>query len=281
MAGKTKKELLLPAQGMDLQASLFCGQTFSWQKQGDNQFAGAVAGQAVLARQQGDSLRLTRLDNGDFTVEERAFWHQYFALDLDYGAIQKKLQRHGLLAQCVQDNAGIRVLRQPFFETLLSFIISQNNHIPRIVGIVQRLQTHFGPLLAPGMYGFPAPQTLAERTVEDLACLRAGFRAKYLLDAARKVAAGQVVPQAMADMDNQQARAYLCQIAGVGPKVADCVLLFSLGRWDIVPMDVWMKRALHTYFKGKMPACSRGYEGIAQQYIFHWVRQRAAEKGGN
>ncbi len=176
---------------------------------------------------------------------------------------------------------GIRVLRQPFFETVLSFIISQNNHIPRITGIVQRLREHFGSQLAPGLFAFPAPEVLAALEPDDLAPLRAGFRAKYMIDAAKKIAEGTVNEKIMQSLSDQEARAHLKQIYGVGDKVADCVLLFSQGRFNTVPMDVWMKRALAAFFPSGYPDEVLPYGGIAQQFTFNWARAHLNEKAKN
>ena len=197
----------------------------------------------------------------------------YFALDMDYPALLERFcSGSKRLAACVEHSPGIRVLRQPFFETLCCFIISQNNNIPRIAAITGRLCRGLGEPLANGLYSFPAPEVLAAREPEDLAFLRAGWRAGYLIDAARKVASGQVSEAALASLSDAEARALLTTIKGVGPKVADCVLLYSLSRWSVVPMDVWMKRAMARLFPRGAPVCCRPYQGIAQQFIFDYAR---------
>lgn len=279
MADFANTPLALPAKGMNLEQTLFCGQSFSWQRREDGCFAGVAAGHPLLLRQQGDTLLLTLPGGGSFTAEELAFWRHYFALDADYAALQARFSKHKKLAACVACFPGIRVLRQPFFETLLAFIISQNNHIPRITGIVQRLCAGFGRQLAPGLYDFPTPQQLAGLTPQALAPLRAGFRAGYLIDAAQKVAQGVVREDELRGLDNAQAREVLMRIKGVGPKVADCVLLFALEREDVAPMDVWMKRAMTSLFPRGMPAACKGKEGIAQQYIFFWAREHLPPSG--
>lgn len=283
MAEYAKDELVLSAGGMDLAATLFCGQSFSWRQEEEPPgkpagFIGVAGGRSVVAAQQGEALLLRRLDGEGFAPEDRAFWYHYFALDCDYTALQNAFCTSKALGRCVLAAPGIRVLRQPFFETLLSFIISQNNHIQRISGIVTRLRELCGPRLPGGEYGFPSPQQLAAFTVEELAPLRAGFRSKYLLDAAQRVVAGQVEEASLRALPDEEARALLCTIKGVGPKVADCVLLFGLGRSHIVPMDVWMNRAMKQLFPRGMPRCAKGNEGIAQQYIFHWARENLDNK---
>lgn len=275
MADLANNGLAWPAGGLDLATTLFCGQTFSWADNGDDSYTGVAAGRAARVWQQGDTLHVRPL--GRPAPEDEAFWRHYFALDEDYAAWTARFAAHPVLKQCVDSSPGIRVLNQPFFDTLLSFIISANNNIPRITGIVERLRTGFGPPLAPGVHGFPAPESLAGLAVEDLAGLRAGFRAKYLLDAARRVAAGEVNEEELRALPTAQAREKLKQVYGVGDKVADCVLLFGLSRKEVAPMDVWMRRAVQRYFGGQLPACAKGGEGIAQQYIFHWARMQGHE----
>lgn len=271
MAGITKS-YKVAADGMDLEATLFCGQSFAWQRQEDGLFAGVAGTRGLLAAQQGDELILSNPGGGTLSDEDLAFWRNYFDLDRDYGALLDRFRGDGALAACVAHAGGIRVLRQPFWDTLLSFLLSQNNHIPRITAIAKRLREEFGEALPGGLHAFPAPERLAPLAVEDLAGLQAGYRAKYLLDAARRVAGGQLSGQALAALSDSAAREMLMAISGVGPKVADCVLLYGLGRRDVVPMDVWIKRAMDRLFPGGMPSCAAGEAGLAQQYIFCWAR---------
>ena len=255
-------------RGMDLDATLGCGQTFLWRPLESGGWSGVAAGRAVTARMEGAALILDGAKE-----EDRAFWENYFALDMDYPALLERFCAGSKrLAACVEHSPGIRVLRQPFFETLCCFIISQNNNIPRIAAITGRLCEGLGRELPGGRFSFPAPEALAAREPEDLAFLRAGWRAEYLIDAARKVASGQVSEAELAALPDAEARALLMTVKGVGPKVADCVLLYSLSRWSVVPMDVWMKRAMARLFPRGAPVCCRPYEGIAQQFIYAYAR---------
>lgn len=265
--------LSLPMEDFDLPGTLFCGQSFSWEDLGNGHYLGVAGSRAVRAHMDGTQLVLSPLAPQTLTPEDEVFWRRYFATDIDYVALADIFSRDDTLAQCLDHAQGLRVLRQPFFDTLLSFIISQNNHIPRITAIAKRLRETFGSEIAPGVYGFPTPERLASLSVEDLAPLRAGFRGKYLIDAARKVASGIVSEEMLATLSDDDARKHLMAIHGVGPKVADCVLLYSQGRNAIIPMDVWMKRAMAKAFPEGMPKEAKGYEGIAQQYIFCWARE--------
>lgn len=253
--------------GLELDSTLDCGQCFRWSRTPVG-WAGVVDGRSVLARMEGDTLLLEGPDE-----TERDFWSRYFALDVDYPALLARYQAgNRQLAACVAENPGIRVLRQPFFETLCTFILSQNNNIPRIRGLVERLCALCGSPLESGQYAFPTPEQLAACTEEQLATLRAGWRAAYLADAAQKVLGPLPGPETLAALPLADARAALMTIHGVGPKVADCTLLYGLGRWDAFPLDVWMKRAMAQLFPRGIPVCCRGTQGIAQQFIFAYAR---------
>ena len=171
---------------------------------------------------------------------------------------------------------GIRVLNQEPWETLCSFIISQNNNIKRIKGIIARLCENFGNETENG-YTFPAPEKLACLTPEDLSELRAGFRAKYIIDAAQKVTSGEVDLKKLRNLSTDEARAELMKIKGVGPKVADCALLFSHKHISAFPKDVWIKRAMQVLFRGDLPEIAKPYAGIVQQYIFFYARETRLE----
>lgn len=253
--------------GLELDSTLDCGQCFRWSRTPAG-WAGVVDGRSVLARMEGDTLLLEGPDE-----TERDFWIRYFALDVDYPALLARYQAgNRRLAACVAENPGIRVLRQPFFETLCTFILSQNNNIPRIRGLVERLCALCGSPLENGQHAFPTPEQLAACTEEQLATLRAGWRAGYLADATQKVLGPLPGPEALTALPLADAQAALMTIHGVGPKVADCTLLYGLGRWDAFPLDVWMKRAMAQLFPRGIPVCCRGTQGIAQQFIFAYAR---------
>ncbi len=259
----------LDAKGLDLQSTLFCGQSFSWQALDDGRYQGVAGGYAARLTQTNDCIEVQPLTP---QADAADFWRRYLALDDDYAALHATFKEDTQLHRCVSYCSGIRVLRQPFFDTLLSFIISQNNNLTRIRQITDRLRARFGEEIAEGIHRFPTAEKLAALHEEDLKELKAGFRARYLIDAAQKVASGSVTEEKLQSLNDDDARKLLCTIVGVGPKVADCVLLFSLGRDAIAPMDVWMKRAVKELFGGALPPQAKGYEGIAQQYIFWYAK---------
>lgn len=259
--------------GFDPDVTFASGQCFRWKQENDG-WHGVAEGRCVTVLRRQDALIVTGAAEID-----RQFWKNYLALDLDYSALLERFcRRSRRLAACVEAAPGLRVLRQPFFETLITFIISQNNNIPRIRGIVERLCQCCGAPLENGQYAFPSPDQLAARTSESLEILRAGWRVEYILDAARRVAEGSLCEEQLRAMPFEEARARLMTVRGVGPKVADCTLLYGLGCWQAAPMDVWMKRAMRTLFPRGFPRCCRGWEGIAQQYIFEYARRHPLDK---
>ena len=249
---------------------LDCGQCFRWlPEDGDiSRWSGIALGKRLTIQQLGEEDFLFHNTN-EREFQER--WVSYFDLETDYGSLKTALCSDPIMAEATTYAPGIRVLRQDGWEALCTFIISQNNNIKRIRGIVERLCESFGEPIDGG-FDFPTAERMAQLTPEDLAPLRSGFRAKYLLDAAKKVSEGIVDLSAIPSMSYEEAQAHLRQIHGVGPKVADCTLLFGFYRLDAFPMDVWMKRAMATLYPDGLPEKILPYRGIAQQYLFHYAR---------
>lgn len=273
--------LLLPRQpDFSLPDILDCGQCFRfWAVEDPDAPSGSQTYEGVAL---GRYLRLRRDSDGnvlfyDTTLEEfERLWRRYFDLDTDYCAIKASLSRDPVLKEAAAWAPGIRILRQDGWEALCCFILSQNNNIARIKGIVDRFCQGFGSPI--GTFGgqerfaFPTPQQLQGVTAEDLAPLRAGFRAKYLADAVAKVNAGQIRLEELPVLPIDDARQQLQQIHGVGPKVAECALLYGFGRMECFPLDVWMKRVMAQLLPQGLPDCAQDCAGIAQQYLFHYAR---------
>lgn len=270
--------LLTGVEAFSLEDTLDCGQCFVFFRLPDGGFAGTAGGHAAVLHQDGDRVTLEGVTPGEYT----AFWRRYLGLEEDYAAIRRSFIADEGLARCVRYAPGIRVLRQPAWEALVCFILSQNNNVKRIQGIVSRLCSGFGRQVgeAPDgrpLYAFPPAEALAGLDEAALAPLRSGWRAGYVLDAARKVAEGRINLDRIAALPLEEAREALRTIHGVGPKVADCVLLYGMGRYAAFPLDVWMKRAMAELFPGRTPADFGPYAGIAQQYIFHYCRSHPLE----
>lgn len=251
-----------------LSQTLLCGQCFRWSENADGTFCGVVKGEFATVSYIDGTLSIDTALQSD-----RAFWQDYFDLSLDYMSIKEKLSlMHPVLCEASAYAGGIRILRQEPFEALISFIISQNNNISRIKGIVERLCENFGEPIDDTHFAFPTAERLASLTVDDLSVIRAGFRNRYIIDAAKKVQSGEIDLEKLRDMEYSDAQKELMKIVGVGTKVADCVLLYGLHRLESFPLDVWMKRALSVLFDGMKGDEFGEHGGIAQQYIFHYSR---------
>ena len=255
-------------QPFNLRETLNCGQCFRFEEAADGVFFGVVKNKLIKVKEENDKIIFY-----DTTKEEYdSLLHDYFDFGRDYEAINLSIVGNELLTKIIESEKGIRILKQDPFEALISFIISANNNIPRIKAIVSRLCESYGEKIEGG-YTFPTPSVLANKTPEELSHLRAGFRAKYIIDAAKKVTSGEVVLEEIYGMPLDAAREKLKTILGVGDKVADCTLLFGFQKLDAFPKDVWIKRAMEMYFPCGLPKTAEKYMGIVQQYIFNYVRK--------
>ncbi len=260
--------LLLTEEEFDLENTFECGQCFRWEKQPDGSYSGIVLGHELSVSVSDGHLTIS--DSGQDNMND--IWRDYFDLGTSYTDIRAELKENCPSLGCAVDSiSGIRILRQDPWETLISFIISQNNNIPRIKGIIKRLCESFGEPCGSG-YSFPEASVIAGLSPEELAPLRAGFRAKYILDAAGKVASGQIELEALRSASTEEIRQTLMTIKGVGVKVAECVVLYGFHRTEAFPVDVWIKKALGTLFSGITPEMLGSSAGIAQQYIYHYCR---------
>ena len=256
-----------------LSQTLDCGQAFRWQMISENLWHGVARGKYLKIGCDNEVVTLYNTSIDDF----QNIWRNYFDLDRNYTEIITSISNNETLKKASSFADGIRILNQDPWEALCSFIISQNNNIPRIKGIIERLCNGFGEKINDSFFSFPTAEKIASLTLEDLAPLRSGFRAKYILDAAKKVASGELKLEPLRTMNIDLARAELMKIYGVGAKVADCALLFGLGHMDAFPRDVWIKKAIEKLFGGELPEEALSYAGIVQQYIFFYARSTKLE----
>ncbi len=247
-----------------------CGQAFRWVKAVDGSWTGIVGRKKLRVSKQGNDIILFNTTFKEFND----IWKRYFDIDRDYGSIIQTISSDPTLKAAAEFGGGIRILVQDPWETICSFIISQNNNIPRIKGIIDKLCTNFGECID-DYYTFPSAEKVSKLTLEELSVIKSGFRAKYILDAAQKIASNQIDLSKLYDCDIAEAREELMKIKGVGPKVCDCALLFAFARIEAFPIDVWIKRALNEMFGGELPEVANGYAGIVQQYIFHYARNNS------
>ena len=251
-----------------------CGQCFRFNKEADGSYCGVAGGKYIKLSQTGDTLTVFNSSLKDFNN----LWYDYFDLQFDYNACIDSFSFDETLKKASEYAKGIRILHQNHWETLCSFIISQNNNIPRIKKIIESLCETYGDKVftdptGKNYFSFPSPEKILEAGEQKIFDLKTGFRAKYIIDAAKKVCDGTVDLKKIEDIDTETALETLCSIKGVGPKVASCVLLFSFRKYDCFPIDVWVKKILAKYypdFSGK--EYFGEYAGIAQQYLFYYER---------
>lgn len=250
----------------NLALTLDCGQAFRWTEK-DGKWHGVAFGKPLVVFEKENKI-VFECSQEDF----ENIWKKYFDLDYNYKKVLDNYDDE-YLKSAISEYNGIRILQQEPWEALCSFIISANNNIPRIKGIIHRLCEEFG-VGESGIKAFPSAETLAKLTVDDLAPLRSGFRAKYIIDAAQKVANGTVDLAKIYDEPIEFGREELQKIKGVGAKVAECTLLYGFHKLDAFPVDVWVKRIMAELYPEGLPQCTKGTEGIAQQYLFHWRRMK-------
>ncbi len=259
--------ILKGVECLSLPLTLDCGEAFRWAEQEDGSWSGVAYGKYLNIKE----------ENGNFILKDTSLedfenvWRNYFDLDRDYAAICAKLKEDELVRETIDEYYGIRILNQEPWEALVSFVISQQNNIKRIKGIIKRLCDTYGEKICDGWHAFPTSKTLSKLSVEDFEAIGLGYRAKYVKKLADDVESGVIDLAAIKAMDLDDAKKTLLSIYGVGEKVANCALLFGFQFIRCFPVDVWMKRVLQYYPDG-LPECFSGYEGIAQQYLFHWAR---------
>ncbi|GAB6117034.1 DNA glycosylase [Thermoanaerobacter brockii subsp. lactiethylicus] len=279
---KGTKVIVRGIEDFNLKETFECGQCFRWNEEEDGSYTGIAYDRVINVKLEEDMLIIDNTDLNDFYD----IWFDYFDLGRDYKQIKENLSRDPILKEAIQYGQGIRILRQDTWETLVSFIISQNNRIPQIKKVIENLASSFGePIEYKGKiyYTFPKAEELVMFDVETIAKTKCGFRAKYILDAASKVFSGEIDLLKLFEYSTNDIKDILMNINGVGPKVADCVILYSIGRYDTFPTDVWIKRIVeYLYLKREgtpleiqLFAIDKfgDLSGFAQQYLFYYGRE--------
>ena len=263
------KDLLVrDAENFDPFVSCECGQCFRFEKISEAEYTLVACNRRVDVLKCDEGWVFKNMTEAEFSGS----FCEYFDLHRDYGEIIKSFDFDETISKAAVAGSGIRIFRQDPWETLISFIISQNNNIPRIKKIINSLCELLGEEKN-GIYTFPTPERIMEAGLEGIAPIKSGFRAKYILDAAEKVVSGEISIERIAKSGYESALAELKLIKGVGDKVANCVLLFGFGYYEAFPIDVWVKRVMEEYYPDGLDVKSLGkYAGIAQQYLFNYKR---------
>ena len=266
-----------------------CGQCFRWNEIADGSYTGTFGRNVLNVKKENKEIRFKGVVDGN--IED--ICNKYFDLDRDYEKIKKDLSKiDNNMKTSINYGEGIRLLNQDLWETIISFIISANNNIPRIKGIIDRISKTYGEKIVwegKEYYTFPTPKQLSKATIEDLRKLGLGFRDVRVYETTKIINAKKVDLEKLHKEENtQHVREILLTLPGVGPKVADCILLFStLKRLEVFPIDVWVRRVINElYIKNENEEKVNKKEieqlakqkygnlaGIAQQYLFYWKRE--------
>ena len=263
-----------------------CGQCFRWNKTETGKFIGIAYGKVIEVEKNGEDLIIYNT-----TIEEfKTIWQEYFDLNRDYTEIKKELSKDALLKKSVDFGKGIRLLKQEHFELLLSFIISSNNRIPMIKRAIATISEKWGEKIeykGKTYYSFPTIEELHTKTLEDFENCSIGFRAKYIFNTCQKVYENTGILEQIFKLDDNECHIELQKFMGVGPKVADCIMLFSMQKYSAFPVDVWVKRAMMHFYVAPDVSLKKIREfgrdkfgelsGFAQQYLFYYARENNIE----
>lgn len=256
-------------EDFDAEHILECGQVFSFQK--------TDKGYVVWSKDKMCQIEET-VKGWTIRTDDVEYFENYFDLKTDYSKIKKHLQQYPILQKPIEYGHGIRILKQDLFETVISFIVSANNNIKRIKMILQRIRERFGTK-KDGFFAFPTRKQLLQATEQDFAELGAGYRAKYLFEVVRQL--DDQTLQCWASLPTVQLRKQLMSLMGVGPKVADCILLFGYGKGDVFPVDTWIAQMYNRFYEKEenreriRNLLTNQFErlsGYAQQYLFFYMR---------
>ena len=286
---KEQKYILKNPKTFNLKDIFECGQCFRWNKETDEGYTGIWKQNVVNIKKDGNDYIFTGISKNNF--EEEII--EYFDLNRNYEEIKKDLSKiDEYMENSIKYGEGIRILNQDLWETIISFIISANNNIPRIKGIIERLSASYGKKLEwkdREFYTFPTPEELKNVTVEEYRKLGLGFRDIRLYETTQKILNKEINLEELCKNPNtEEVRESLLTLSGVGPKVADCILLFStLKRFEVFPIDVWVRRVINDLYlkeeneekvnKKKIENLAKEkfgeWAGLAQQYLFYWRRE--------
>lgn len=265
-----------------------CGQCFRWKKQPDGSFTGVAKNRACNIKFDGDRLILSNSSISDFID----IWFDYLDLGRDYSDIKIRLRKDEIMSKAIDFGWGIRLLKQDIWETLISFILSANNRIPMIIKTVEEISKTYGEEIRSGeaiYFNFPGADKLSGVTIKQLEVCKGGFRCKYISQTSALVNSAQTDLDALPGLNTADARGLLQKLPGIGPKVADCILLYSGTKYDVFPTDVWVKRVMEElYFKREagfkeIQQFAADYfgelAGFAQQYLFYYARENKIGAG--
>lgn len=261
-----------------------CGQCFRWIRQEDGSYTGVVQGKVINVKKENDLIIFDNTNKEDF----ENIWFDYFDLGRDYGKIKNQLRiMDEYLEKATEFGQGIRILQQDGWEMLISFIISANNRIPMIQRAINNLSEKYGKFIGEyrgkKYYAFPTPEELSRASVEEIRACQTGFRDKYIKSVVDYVSENNVDVLSYRKLNTDECIKELVKFNGVGPKVADCITLFGMQKYDTFPVDVWVKRVMEEFYVEdnlSLPKLRKfaldkfgNLAGFAQQYLFYYARE--------
>lgn len=259
-----------------------CGQAFHWKEEKDGSFTTVYQDQWVNLKKEGDQVFWVFSENS-----KKEMWYSYFDLGTDYKKVIEKIEAVPLMKEATQYGRGIRILKQDPFETIMTFIISANNHIPRITKAVKDLSRLYGREIGEyrgrKLYSFPNPEEFAKISMDELRnIIKVGYRDKALYETGRRILSGDYDLKKAESLSTPELRKELLNLPGVGSKVADCILLFAYQRMEVFPVDVWIHRVMEEFILKEKGSKKEIYQksvelfgkeaGYAQQYLFYYGR---------
>lgn len=268
----------------ELSHTFECGQCFRWNREYDGSFTGVAKGKVININKNGDEVIFDHTTKDEFLN----IWVEYFDLNRDYGIIKKRLGKIDTIMQkAIIHGTGIRILNQDEWEILISFIISSNRGIGLIKKSIESLCERYGEFIGEyrgkKYYDFPKPEDLINISIDEIKKSYTGYRAKYIVNTVTMLVEKQVEIYTFKNLSTEFAREELLHFSGVGPKVADCILLFSMGKYDAFPIDVWVKRVMEYFYLQEGTSMKKvqnfakekfeDYAGFAQQYLFYYARE--------
>lgn len=264
-----------------------CGQCFRWNREEDGSYTGVVKNKVINVLQQKNTVEFNNINTDDFDIIKN-----YFDFDTDYETIKNTLNTDEIMAEAIKFGEGIRILNQEEWETMISFMISANNRIPMIKKVIENLSVSFGDYIGnyrgKDYFSFPTAERLSAAPVERILECKAGFRAPRIKEAATRFLYEKDKIYNIKNMSYNEGLAYLKTYKGIGDKVANCILLFSMKHFDTFPVDVWVRRVMQTLYVSKETKDADirkfaenkfgKYSGFAQQYLFFYARENGIGK---
>ena len=264
-----------------------CGQCFRWNREDDGSYTGVVKNKVINVLQQENTVEFNNINTDDFDIIKN-----YFDFDTDYETIKNTLNTDEIMAEAIKFGEGIRILNQEEWETMISFMISANNRIPMIKKVIENLSISFGDYIGnyrgKEYFSFPTAERLSAAPVERILECKTGFRAPRIKAAATRFLTEKDKIYNIKNMSYDEGLAYLKTYKGIGDKVANCILLFSMKHFDTFPVDVWVRRVMQTLYVSKETKDADirkfaenkfgKYSGFAQQYLFYYARENGIGK---